>query len=340
MRYLGVDLHSTQITVCYLENNEYSVEKIMLTDFDKFLGGLLPSDFIAVEATTNSNWFYEKCKDLVTKIVVVNSAMFKVIAKSCNKTDNNDAILLAKYLSNDMLPKSKIKDPQLLQLQGLLDARILLLKQRVMTKNQIHALCLQNGIKLKASVLDSIKGLDNLLNTTTAMLQITLQSLVAIIKSINTQIKLIDVKLAEEGSKLNGYEHLVQIKGLGSTTAIMLLIAIGNINNFDGHKKLAAYFGVVPTVRNSNETIKHGGITKKGDAKVRANLVQCAIVAIKYNPILSDFYKKLKAKKGHGVAIIATARKLLTVIYATLKNSWYFIDFVENKKEIRLINWG
>lgn len=339
MRHIGVDLHSTQITVCYLENDEYTVEKIMLTEFDKFTAKLLPSDSIAVEATTNSNWFYAKCKDLVAKIIVVNSAIFKVIASSCNKTDDNDAMLLAKYLSNDMLPESKVKDPQLLHLQGLLDIRCLLVKQRTMNKNQIHALCLQQGIKLKASALDSIKGLNNVLNTTEGILQITLESLVRVIKSINNEIKLIDTKLADEGGKLPGYEHLTTIKGLGATTAIMLVIAIGNINNFDSNKKLAAYFGLVPTVRNSNETIKHGGITKKGDAKIRANLVQCAIVAIKYNPILGEFYKKLKLKKGHGIAIIATARKLLTIIYATLKNGWYFTDFCNNQREIKAIAW-
>ena len=37
--------------------------------------------------------------------------------------------------------------------------------------------------------------------------------------------------------------------------------------------------------------------------------------------------KELKAKKGSGKAIIATARKLLTIVYRTLKNDWVFEDF-------------
>jgi len=55
--------------------------------------------------------------------------------------------------------------------------------------------------------------------------------------------------------------------------------------------------------------------------------VQCALIAIRYNPYLRSFYLKLKAKKGSGKAIIATARKLLTIIYRTLKNDWVFEDF-------------
>ena len=44
-----------------------------------------------------------------------------------------------------------------------------------------------------------------------------------------------------------------------------------------------------------------------------------------------SFYEKLKSKKGSGKAIIATSRKLLTIIYRTLKNDWVFEDFSNYK---------
>ena len=47
----------------------------------------------------------------------------------------------------------------------------------------------------------------------------------------------------------------------------------------------------------------------------------------------------LRIKKGFGKAIVATARKLLTVVYATLVNGWYFTDFCADKKEIKVIDW-
>jgi len=42
---------------------------------------------------------------------------------------------------------------------------------------------------------------------------------------------------------------------------------------------------------------------------------------------LKSFYEKLKTKKGSGKAIIATSRKLLGIIYQTLKEEWEFEDF-------------
>ncbi|MDH5717514.1 MAG: transposase, partial [Spirochaetia bacterium] len=71
----------------------------------------------------------------------------------------------------------------------------------------------------------------------------------------------------------------------------------------------------------------HGRITKRGSQVARATLIQCTLIAIRYSPYLRDFFKKLKAAKRGGKAIIATARKLLGIIYNTLKNNWVFDDF-------------
>ena len=49
--------------------------------------------------------------------------------------------------------------------------------------------------------------------------------------------------------------------------------------------------------------------------------------ALKYNEYLKNYYTRMKAKKGAGKAIIATAHKFLGIIYRTLKNNWVFADF-------------
>ena len=70
------------------------------------------------------------------------------------------------------------------------------------------------------------------------------------------------------------------------------------------------------------------GRRKRGTKIGRATLVQCTLIAIQYSEYLRRFYERLKAKKGSGKAIIATAKKLLGIIYKTLKNDWIFEDFV------------
>ena len=104
---------------------------------------------------------------------------------------------------------------------------------------------------------------------------------------------------------------------------------IGNINDFETPEKLAAYFGIVPRVFSTGETVHYGRITKMGNSIGRTTLVQSTLVAIRYNDYLKNFYLRLKAKKGSGKAIVATARKYLIIIYKTLKYDLMFENFNE-----------
>jgi transposase len=119
----------------------------------------------------------------------------------------------------------------------------------------------------------------------------------------------------------------MSIKGIGPVSAAVLLTAIGRIADFADVGKLAAYLGLVPRVQNSNETERSGHITKQGDKLARTALVQCGLIAKRYSPYLQKFYQRIQRRRGGGKANIALARKLLGVIYYTLKNNWVFADF-------------
>ena len=88
---------------------------------------------------------------------------------------------------------------------------------------------------------------------------------------------------------------------------------------------------MVPRVSRSNETEIRGRITKRGNKLARTTLVQCSLIAIRYSGYLNAFYRRIKERRGAGKAIIATARKLLAIIFDTLKNGWVFDDFTAFK---------
>jgi len=62
-------------------------------------------------------------KNLVSKVVVVNPNQFEVIRKSVKKTDRHDARTLALFLSKDMLPESRLKEPAHAQLNSVAHTR-------------------------------------------------------------------------------------------------------------------------------------------------------------------------------------------------------------------------
>jgi transposase len=329
MRYIGVDLHSNSITVCYLtESRKETIKTYSLEAIGEFRKGLRQADQVAVEATGNTRWFVGQIKEKVERVVVVNPNQFEVIRKSVKKTDRHDARALAQFLSKDLLPEARLKEEEATQINSLAETRDKLVKLRTSLVNKLHALHRSRGVKSRKSQFLSEKGLRAALNQEWEVVtRVEVEVIVGQMRSVNEGIKRLDGQLAEGGARLKGQENLVSIKGVGPKAAAILLSVIGDVNDFESEEKLGSYFGIVPRVSNSNETVHHGRITKRGSKLGRTTLVQCALVAKKYSPYLQSFYERIKARRGGGKAIIALARKFLGVIYRTLKNDWVFEDF-------------
>lgn len=329
MRFIGVDLHSNSLTACYLDpSGSEEICTFELKELVKFQASLAVTDEIAVEATGNTRYFKEAIKDRVSKVVVVNPNQFEVIRKSVKKTDRHDARTLALFLSKEMLPQSRLKEPAQAQLNSVAHTRDKLIKLRTTLINKLHALHVATGIKSKKSSFSSVKGLKAAVaRSWDELTRAELEVIVSQIGSLNQGIKRLDRELGEHGRRLVGHRNLTSIKGIGDKSAAVLLSVIGEISDFAGEDKLASYFGLVPRVANSNETVHHGRITKRGSKLGRTTLVQCTLVAVRYSPYLKNFYERIKTKKGAGKAIIATARKFLGIIYRTLKYNWVFADF-------------
>jgi transposase len=65
---------------------------------------------------------------------------------------------------------------------------------------------------------------------------------------------------------------------------------------------MAAYFGIVPRVSDSNAKVYHGRITKNGSKIGRTTLVQCTLVAKRYSPYLCKYYERIKRHRRSGKA--------------------------------------
>jgi transposase len=328
-RYIGVDLHRTQFTVCILEEaGRESRKQWKIEQLPEFVAQLQAEDELAVEATGTTGRFYEVVASHVARVVVVNPHQFRIISESVKKTDRRDAEALALYLSKGLLPEVRMKNRQQRELQHLAETRDLLVKQRSALKTKINNLLAANGIYLKREALSSAKALEGVLTTkVSALVKAELRVLVDQIRSLSNSLSELDELLEEEGRRLPGHRNLTSIKGIGSLSATILLTTIGQIRDFADEGKLAAYLGLVPKVQNSNETERSGGITKRGNKLARTALVQCGLVAQRYSPYLKRFYERIKSRRGGGKAKIALARKLVKLVYDTLKNDWVFADF-------------
>ena len=328
-RHIGIDLHRNQFTCCVrVENGRNYLTNWKLEDLPRFVKKLRPNDEIAVEVTGNTRLFRDAVAPHVARVVAVDPNQFKVISHSVKKTDPNDARNLALYLEKDLLPEVRMKDKTQAQLASLTQTRDTLVKLRTALKNKVNNILSAHGVNLEKEALSSEKKLNEILAMKfDPMVKLELEVIIEEIRSLNQRIAKIEKVIADEGSKLEGHKNLTSIKGIGPLTGSILLSVIGDINDFADEGKLAAYFGIVPRISNSNETERSGRITKRGSKLGRTALVQCALIAQRYSPYLKRYYEQVKARRGTGKAIIALARKLLGIIYRTLKNKWVFEDF-------------
>ena len=328
MRDIGVDLHKTSFQCCYLKADGTEFKRYCISELEDFKRDLRQTDRLAVESTGNSRWFLNQVEDKVKEVIVVNPGQFKVIVDSSKKTDKADAELLAFYLSKEMLPEVIMKDEYSSQIKSLCNTRDKLVKLRTALKNKIHNILLAHGIISKREDFSSEKGLSKAQSYALGeVAEIELDVIADQIRHLNDGIKKLNREIESKGKHLQGYKNITSIKGIGPKSGTILLSVIGDIDRFPSQKALDSYFGIVPRVRDSNDTIHHGRITKQGSKLGRTTLVQCTLISIRYSPYLRNYYLRLKTKKGSGKAIIATARKLLGIIYQTLKNDWLFEDF-------------
>ena len=329
MSYIGVDLHTNSLTVCYrTKQGKERIRTFAMRRMADFVKTLRKHDQVAVEATGNTKYFVEQIGKRVKKVVVVDPNQFEVIRRSVRKTDKHDARTLALYLSKDMLPEARMKTRKNAQLHSLASTRDKLVKQRTALINKIHNVLNSYGIKFKKETLGTEKGLQSIwAYDWDTIVQIELEVLAEQIRFLHKSIKKLDDQMIDQGKKLKGHKNLSSIKGIGDRSATVLLSVIGNVKDFADENKLAAYFGIVPRVSDSNKTIRHGRITKRGSKLGRTTLVQCTLVATRYSPYLRKYYDRIKKHRGSGKAIIATARKFLGIIYNTLVNDWVFEDF-------------
>jgi transposase len=328
-RYLGVDLHRRQFTVCVRQEGQVVEERQWrIEQLPQFVEQVQADDELAVEAMGTTARFYDAGVSRVGRVAVVNPHQFKVISESVKKTDRRDAEQLALYLEKGLLPEVRMKEPKRRELQQLLETRDLLVKQRSAWKAKVNNVLAAQGINLKREALSSRKALQRVLAVeASAVVKLELRILVEQIAHLNAGIQEVEKQILQEGEQLPGHKNLTSIKGIGRLSATVLLTAIGPIQDFADENKLAAYLGLVPKVQNSNESQRSGGITKRGNKLARTALVQCGLVGQRHSPYLKQRYEPIKQRRGGGKAKVALARKLVKIVYDTLKNDWVFADF-------------
>jgi transposase len=329
MNYVGVDLHKKSITVCVVDEKIAVKARKTLSCCEpekivEFFRSLKPFK-VAVEATASYQWFVDLIQPLAEKVELANPNKLRVIAESIKKTDRLDAQTIAEFLARDQIPQSYQPTPRVRQHRMLVRHRKYLKEQMTAIRNKIRRLfsdynadrtdlfsanCGRSYIKEV-----SFSETDRFVVT---QLWDEYEYFDKQVDQLGDQIKKFVKKAPQKEAEAR--KLLKTIPGVGTVTTEVVLSELGDIKRFKNSKKVCAYSGLVPKVRQTGgKQSKELGITKQGSSILRWALVEASWRLVRISPKWERFYERLSKRKGGKRAIVAVARKLLSVIYAVLK---------------------
>jgi transposase len=342
--YYGLDVHKDFIQVCCINASNTSRRdfKIPTTReaMEKFADELSDQDQLVLESTFNSWSVYELLKQFSdARIVVAHARDVKAIAHAKVKTDKIDAHILAQLLRMDFIPEVQMPSAQAWEVRQLGSHRRFLIKQRTAAKNSIHSLLHKNFLVCPYPTLFSKKGMNWLAELRlTHHERIMMEHLCELVTLLEGQIEAIEEEFRKKAKQEQNTRLLLTIPGVGITVATGLMAAIDDIDRFKTPQQLASYFGLTPRIHQSGHKSYFGSISKEGTAYGRWLAVEAAqSLALSQGAPIVASYHRIKAKKGHNVAVTALARKLLVLVWHVLtrKTPYRYADPVRTRAKLR-----
>ena len=329
-RSIGLDVHPTTVYVTVLNPSQDKLEQyefpLETPALEAFLASLRPDDRVALEATGNTYYLYNRLKKVVDDVVVAETAKLKKLLGGA-KTDRNDSGGLAYLAYIGALPTVWMPDERTQKSREFLQYRAGLVRDQTRYQNKIRSLLSKYNQKCPVADLRSndaqlflTKVKLNLPWLSREKLALLLEQMQAVSESLKRADDLVEALAAEHTET----DLLATVPGVDSLLALTILACVGDIGRFPTPESLANYAGLVPSVHSSGVKKRHGKITRKGNRLLRWAATQ-AVQSLRKDPgPFRNLYRRLTRRGKHGRAVVACGRKLLVVLWHMLRTGEAF----------------
>jgi len=330
MKTIGMDVHARQTFFHVVDEKGHRVERGSTETTAKNLSEVIGRHLeegdevrVALEASTTTWWVQEVLKKAGAHVEVTNPYKLKLIAESRAKTDKADAEILAELLRCGGLPTPVyVPTPQIRELRQRLSLRRQLVRIRTQVICSAKAHLRGQGVKTTKRDFHTEASWKRLMAVHDSS-RWHLNPLAGVYGEIVSSCRQAEAEVQELWDEDPSVRRLQTIPGIGPIVAYTVVAALGEVERFSSSKQVEAYAGIIPIERSSGEVTIRGGITHEGRAELRGALIQAAWAVLRTRKnealFLKKFYYKLMHRRGSQVAIVALARKLLTIAYQVLK---------------------
>ena len=335
MKILAVDLGKFKSVACtYQTDTTESVFQTLATR-PQYIHDLLVQEQpnrVVIEVGSQAGWVSDVCEALEIPIQVANTNHEAWRWKNTKrKTDKDDALKLAKLSAMDQLPMVKLPSHSVRQWRSLIAYRHTLIARRTAIKNSIRSLLDREGLTMPGGkngwTQKSVAALglmarpicqasdDDLWR---GQLHVELQAL----EQIQQLVIQVEQKLEALAKQDKRVRQLQTIPGVGPRLAEMVVATIDDPKRFKNGKQIGAYAGLTPKQYESGTMKRQGKISGQGNKLLRALLVEVSWLMRRYNGYLRGVFDRVcrGSKTRRKIAVVATARKLLVICWAMLRD--------------------
>jgi transposase len=147
----------------------------------------------------------------------------------------------------------------------------------------------------------------------------TVDSAVRQVDFLDAEIAAVEQVVAAEALSWPQVKRLMTVPGVNVIAAATFMAAVGDIRRFEDRRKLTAYLGLDPRVRQSGAgPAAHGHISRQGSNSARHALVEACGSTVRQPGPIAASYQRVKARRGYSIAIVASARKLACLFWCLL----------------------
>lgn len=324
--YVGFDISKEETSFCVMdEAGKIMAQGKAFSDprslFEALRTHTLCPKRIVLETGTLSNWLARGLHAYGLPVDVIDARQAHAVMKlQHNKTDANDAVLLAEIARTGFCRPVSVNSEDAHKQRVLIKARRLLVCQRRDIQNAIRGFLCALGIRFP-------KGsgkLSNRVRTALAErpdLTAMIDPLLASAGALETQIRHLDEEVVKQAKASKASQLLMTIPGVGPITALAFAATIDDATRFEKSRAVGAYLGLTSRRHQSGEMDYSGRISKFGDGLLRSLLYEAAnslLTIVRKSHPLKDWARRIRKRSSHKKACVALARKLAVIMHRML----------------------
>jgi len=336
MNYMGIDHHKqySYITLMDERGEVLRSGKVsnLVGELEKFLNGIDEAKAV-IEAGRSSYAMVDVLDEMGVEVIVAHPKEVKAIAKAKIKTDKRDSYILAHLLRTDLIPEVYKRSRENRGYQRVLRQRAFYVGSLTRVKNRIRALLAQQAEEVREEILrvKNLFGEEGMKVLTELVLpegdKKLLDSLLKTYRHLDARRRETHGLVEKLYLEMPEARLIQTVPGFGVFLSVLVAVEIADVGRFEEEGKLHCYAGVIPSTHSSGDRTYHGRIIRDGNRWLRWAVVEAVWPAVRADFDIRLHYERRKKRKGANMAKVATARRLLTIIYRMLKENRAYIPY-------------